>query len=72
MTITTKANNDTSIFLHLPYVIAQRQQRLQFVAIHDRHRSFVNAAFCFSPAVKLVVELFVPNARSPLATPKQC
>ena len=58
MTIMMTTNEDASVFLRLPYIIAERQRRLQFVAIRDRHRSFIDTAFCFPPAVKLVVELF--------------
>ena len=47
------------------------QRRLGFVVIRDRHRSFVDAAFCFPPAVKLVVELFVPDAPPPPDAPEQ-
>jgi hypothetical protein len=63
-------NNDASVFLRFPYIAAQRQRRLRFVVIRDRHRSFVSAAFCFSPAVMLVVELFVPNMPPPPDAPE--
>jgi len=58
MTIMMTTNDDATVFLRLPYIVAERQWRLQFVAIRARHRSFIDAAFCFPPAVKLVVELF--------------
>jgi len=69
--------DDASVFLRLPYIVAKRQQRLQFVAIRDRHRSFIDAAFCFPPAVKLFVELFFRRAtatrrhQTMLHTPQQ-
>ncbi len=62
MTIMMTTNDDTSVFLRLPYIVAERQRRLRFVAIRDRHRSFIDAVFCFPPAVKLVVELFFRRA----------
>jgi hypothetical protein len=63
MTIMMTTNDDASVFLRLPYIVAERQWRLRFVAIRDRHdRSFIDAAFCFPPAVKLVVELFFHRA----------
>jgi len=62
MTIMMMTNDDAPIFLRLPNIIAKRQQRLRFVAIRDRHRSFIDDAFCFPPAVKLVVELFFRRA----------
>jgi hypothetical protein len=62
MKIMMTTNDDASVFLRLPYIVAERQWRLRFVAIRDRHRSFIDAAFCFPPAVKLVVELFFRRA----------
>jgi hypothetical protein len=62
MTIMMTTNDDASVFLRLPYIVAERQRQLRFVAIRDRHRSFIDAAFCFPPAVKLVVELFFRRA----------
>ncbi len=38
----------------------------------NRYLSFIDGAFCFPPAVKLVVELFVPDAPPPPDAPKQC
>jgi hypothetical protein len=43
-------NDDASVFFSLPYIVPERQRRLRFVAIRDRHRSFIDTAF--------VVELF--------------
>ena len=62
MTIMMTIKDDASVFLRLPYIVAERQRRLRFVSIRDRHRSFIDAAFCFPPAVKLVVELFFQRA----------
>ena len=38
----------------------------------NHHLSFIDTAFCFPPAVKLVVELFVPDVPPPPNAPKQC
>ena len=55
MTIMMTTNDDASVFLRLPYIVAERQRQLR-----DRHRSFIDAAF--PPSVKLVVELFFRRA----------
>ena len=63
MTIMMTTNDDASIFLRLPYIVAKSTKAAAIRRYSTRHdRSFIDADFCFPPAVKLVVELFFHRA----------
>ena len=43
MTIMMTTNDGVPVFLRLPYIVAECQRRLRFVAIRDHHQSFIDA-----------------------------